>query len=105
MKYTRLPTLPVFTEPDTPEGNRISTACKIVAAAAFLSVGFVLGVVFHKAVGENNASAHCGDNGSINIFPNGTIPQGNSRPFGYSLILIYVSLSFLSCHAAHTPLP
>lgn len=83
MKYTRLPTLPVFTEPDTLEGNRISTVFKIIAAAAFFSVGFVLGVVFHKAVGGNNASAHCGDNGSINIFPNGTIPQGNSRPFEY----------------------
>ncbi|OJJ07031.1 hypothetical protein ASPVEDRAFT_88297 [Aspergillus versicolor CBS 583.65] len=76
MKYTRLPTLPVFTEPGTPAESRAFIAYKAVAATALFSVSFFLGVVFDKVVGGNKASvAHCGDYGSINSFPDGTISQ------------------------------
>lgn len=82
MKYTRLPTLPVFTEPDTPAESRAFIAYKAVAATVLLSVGFFLGVVFDNVVGGNKASvAHCGDLGSINASPDVTIPQGNLVSF------------------------
>jgi hypothetical protein len=107
MKYTRLPTLPVFTEPGTPAESRTFIAYKAVAATALFTVSFFLGVVFDKVVGGNKASvAHCGDYGSINAFPDGTISQGNPISFlMLYLMLINDSLPLISRQSTHTPLP